>query len=690
LTYETDRVLASVEKSPTPKASTGLKTKSGKPRKSLFEFDLSPEKRKQKKDAAPASSVIGEDIDDISRVLEQDEETEHTNEHVAPVAPVAPMRAGSYLHAFSPRPLNATEDEYMPPPMEDDIPDLSESTAQQTPSFRDNTDQPNTKRKRGRPRKSGDSSIVDASGDVSVIHDQESARMNGTRARRSGNSSILDTSGDVTVGQIEEAPKKGRGRPRKSADTSIMDNSGDVSVVEDQGHSSSLKRKSGDADDTVHAEEQVSSGKRTKTSAAEPSFVESEILANDSAIGGAPLDEPLEEDAPTEIAPKRRGRPAKKQKAPTTQKATKPAAHRQVTSVRRSEQPNRPTESSSQDTLTHGSIRLRSNTPFEDEGCKVSRYGRPSIKPLAYWKNETQVYRHGELEGVVRAHEIVAPKRVQNRPHQRKRGGLGRIAEDEEDENAEDLLPEAWEKEIRVIRGPVRRWDEEMQAGIPTEEDDEGMSWRFTTYRIPCLVLIFADIAFSAQSIKPHEVPGNDFRYAKVMTMKFFGSGLVEIPPDGYKRTKNVRKMQMCFFVHQGKVTVEVAGMTFGITAGGMFQVPRGELYSFLPIFVLFVQWEVCCGGAECRTERGRDTARCTVTPSTSTLHALMTADVHKIPLPGARCHKRHGSLLHESDCRRMFDRFVLPARPAAWVQLPPAVRATSHRLVFTSVAREL
>lgn len=82
-------------------------------------------------------------------------------------------------------------------------------------------------------------------------------------------------------------------------------------------------------------------------------------------------------------------------------------------------------------------------------------------------------------------------------------------------------------------------------------------------------------------------MPDSDFRYTKVMTLKFFGSGLVEIPPNGYKKTKNVRKMQMCFFVHEGKVTVDVAGMTFGITAGGMFQVPRGELFSFLPIFVL-------------------------------------------------------------------------------------------------------
>jgi len=572
LIYQTDQVRQTVEKSPSPeKTRTGLETKSGKPRKSLFEFDLSPERKKQKKDAAPVSSVIGDDIDDVSRVLEHDEADEGVSERIAPTAPVAPMMANAHEASLN------EPDDYMPPPMDDDIPELDESLNQHTPSFRENADQPNTKKKRGRPRKSGESSISAAGGDVSVVQEEEEeeeeevVRRKGTRARKSGNSSILDTSGDVTVEQEQEIPKKRRGRPPKNGDSIIVDNSGDVSLTQGQKSGTRLKRKSGDTDDTVHAEERTPSGKRKKTVAAESSFVESEIGANDLSMNGAQPEEPLEEDVAEEAEPKRRGRPPKKPKV------SKPVAHRQVTALRRNEPSSQSTDASSQDTLTRGSIRLRSNTPFEDEGCKVTRSGRASIKPLAYWKNESQIYRHGELEGVVRAHEIVAPKRVINRPYQRKRSMLGRIAE-EEDEEPEDLLPEAWEKEIRVIRGPVRRWDEEVQAGHPTEEDEEGM----------CLVLFLAfdikltcaDIAFSAQSIKPRDVPGSGFRYAKVMTMDYFGAGLVEIPPDGFKRSKNVRKMQMCFFVHQGKVTVDVAGMTFGITAGGMFQVPRGECVS--------------------------------------------------------------------------------------------------------------
>ena len=70
---------------------------------------------------------------------------------------------------------------------------------------------------------------------------------------------------------------------------------------------------------------------------------------------------------------------------------------------------------------------------------------------------------------------------------------------------------------------------------------------------------------------------GGSFRYAKLVTEPFFGAGVVELPPGGEKRTKNCRRMAMVFFVHEGKVTVDVAGMQFGVAKGGMWQVPRGE-----------------------------------------------------------------------------------------------------------------
>jgi len=69
------------------------------------------------------------------------------------------------------------------------------------------------------------------------------------------------------------------------------------------------------------------------------------------------------------------------------------------------------------------------------------------------------------------------------------------------------------------------------------------------------------------------------------MTIPFFGAGVVELPPGGFKRAKNSRKMQMVFFVHEGKVLVEVGATglevnEFALSKGGCWVVPRGNNYA--------------------------------------------------------------------------------------------------------------
>jgi centromere protein C len=94
-------------------------------------------------------------------------------------------------------------------------------------------------------------------------------------------------------------------------------------------------------------------------------------------------------------------------------------------------------------------------------------------------------------------------------------------------------------------------------------------------------------LAFAQSSIVTRDVAGSEFKYAKIMTLPFFGSGIVELPPEGFKRAKNSSKMQMCFFVHEGKVMVEVGPATdgetntFAISRGGVWVVPRGKISPF-------------------------------------------------------------------------------------------------------------
>ncbi|KPM39447.1 hypothetical protein AK830_g7118 [Neonectria ditissima] len=87
-------------------------------------------------------------------------------------------------------------------------------------------------------------------------------------------------------------------------------------------------------------------------------------------------------------------------------------------------------------------------------------------------------------------------------------------------------------------------------------------------------------VAVSADAIQFKDIRDATFRFAKTLTTPFMGAGVVDLPPGAEKRPKNSRKMHMVFFVHFGKVLVTVNEAQFRITAGGMWFVPRGNYYS--------------------------------------------------------------------------------------------------------------
>lgn len=89
------------------------------------------------------------------------------------------------------------------------------------------------------------------------------------------------------------------------------------------------------------------------------------------------------------------------------------------------------------------------------------------------------------------------------------------------------------------------------------------------------------------------DISGAEFRFAKTLTLPFFGSGIVDLPPGGAKRSKNSRKMQMVFFVFYGRVTVEVGTPVtrFGIGKGGQWQVPRGMSQTIFYSFPCTFDW---------------------------------------------------------------------------------------------------
>ncbi|KAL9058810.1 MAG: hypothetical protein Q9162_001534 [Coniocarpon cinnabarinum] len=215
---------------------------------------------------------------------------------------------------------------------------------------------------------------------------------------------------------------------------------------------------------------------------------------------------------------------------------------------------------------TRSNTRERHETPYdEDETRYHNRFGRLVYKPLAHWKNEHVNVKPLELDSgrfvyettdVVRMDDITPQKRIINRSgdnttrKRRKRKAATVFEDSDPDDGAEP-----WETAEGVISGAVRMWDTELENGVDEKRHQE--------------------LAFAASKIEARDNAEGSFRFAKTLTMPFFGSGIVELPPGGIKRTKNSRRMQMMFFVHFGKVTVDVQGTKFTISKGGVWQIPR-------------------------------------------------------------------------------------------------------------------
>ncbi|KAJ5928035.1 hypothetical protein N7466_006991 [Penicillium verhagenii] len=208
-----------------------------------------------------------------------------------------------------------------------------------------------------------------------------------------------------------------------------------------------------------------------------------------------------------------------------------------------------------------------------DQSSTHTRSGRASIRPLAYWRNERCVYGDGEAEDgqrfplstikeVVRAEEL-EPERGRTKKGKRAGRKSKSKAQAEESSGDDDDL-DVWEKESGVLHGFIPRWDPKSQNS--TKEED---------------VIVSADIAYAPSGIETREVKDSTFRFAKLLSSSFIGSGVVELPPEGVKRPKNSKKMHMVFYVCHGRVQVDISGVQFSAGKGCVFQVPRGNYYSF-------------------------------------------------------------------------------------------------------------
>ncbi|TVY82382.1 Inner kinetochore subunit [Lachnellula suecica] len=366
------------------------------------------------------------------------------------------------------------------------------------------------------------------------------------------------------------------------------------------------KRKSPQVDAPV---EPAKKGRRGRPKKAEPAPVEVEAAIQDETLQDQPEEpeeeepeepeEPVEEqeeerpakrtrrslDKAPEVVNKRMGRPKKTiepietiKKAAGKSRQTGEASNASKPKAKAPKPELAPISEDSPEVKrgpplprnNRGLVILRRETPAEGIGFKQTRSGRNSIKPVAYWRNERVEYSEDENEDgrqkflLPRIKEVVRTDEVDDRKPTRRgrtakptKGKKRAEPESEDEENAEP-----WETEPGRILGEVRLWDPEDPVGQNTDLRDE-------------------ELALSAAAINTTVVKDQSFKFAKTLTLPFFGSGMLDLRPGDKKKTKNSRKMQLVFFVHHGRVKVEINGDNiFRIGKGGMFQVPRGNPYS--------------------------------------------------------------------------------------------------------------
>ncbi|RYP08810.1 hypothetical protein DL765_008673 [Monosporascus sp. GIB2] len=390
---------------------------------------------------------------------------------------------------------------------------------------------------------------------------------------------------EVTNEQVEEEeeekvqpqPAKRRGRKPNQPPVEAEQPQPPAREVDDEP----VKKKRGRPARTAPQEEpQVSSSpKRRRAGRNSLSNVEEEPAE----------EEPAEEEPVEEREPKRQRTEKPSSKATSAASKAKPApeAKPEAKPAAQKGKPGRKRKSSGVGVASPAVQRgpplpkARGLVSLRREGAdeiRTTRSGRLSVRPLEFWKGERyefddeqeEVYGDkrshfvfNKVKGVVRAEEPEPqPKTRRGRPGKRSSRPKGRrsVAEDSDEE------PDDWENDPGRIVGECIYWYPEYEANPPEDEDR--------------VEVVEEELAISSNAINLKDIKDATFKFAKTLTLPFFGAGVVDLPPGSEKRPKNSRKMQMVFFVYTGSVTVTIAeATTFRISKGGMWFVPRGNHY---------------------------------------------------------------------------------------------------------------
>ncbi|KAI0748437.1 Mif2/CENP-C like-domain-containing protein [Daedaleopsis nitida] len=201
---------------------------------------------------------------------------------------------------------------------------------------------------------------------------------------------------------------------------------------------------------------------------------------------------------------------------------------------------------------------LREASPDDPNTDGLRRSKRRRYSPLAWWRLEKVVYgrRESGKSLVPSIKEIHRIPQVKPEPlGARKRKGQNR-------KKSRTVEPEAQQV---LVYDPEEGWDDETDPHCKVFQDGKEVDRR---------------IAFTAKMVTPKPASGGDFYFQKIFGEgEYIAAGQLFIPPGSMKPTKATKDNTYVFYVIQGAVKFCIHETNFVLSTGGMFMVPRGNVY---------------------------------------------------------------------------------------------------------------
>ncbi|GLB34534.1 putative centromeric dna binding protein [Lyophyllum shimeji] len=193
----------------------------------------------------------------------------------------------------------------------------------------------------------------------------------------------------------------------------------------------------------------------------------------------------------------------------------------------------------------------------------VRKSAREHYKPLEWWRGEKLVYGRSQRSGsglvlVPPIREIVRIPKEEPEPLGKRKRSRAR---------SKSKVPEEVQIKVVPVENPEDGWDDKTDAHCVVIDYDTKTE-------------VERRVAYTANMLQPRKVPSDNWMFEKVFgDAGFIAAGVLIIPKNGRKPTKQTKDNTYIFYVVEGAVNLKIHETSLILATGAMFIVPRGNSY---------------------------------------------------------------------------------------------------------------